>query len=115
MIAKKNGIAYITENRKEEGILLDFSISDNIVLPNLKYILNKINLIDYKKQQQLSEEYVEKLDIKTDSVNKMAHTLSGGNQQKVVVGKWIATAPTILILDEPTRGVMLGLNMRYMR
>ena len=108
MIAKKNGIAYITENRKEEGILLDFSISDNIVLPNLKYILNKINLIDYKKQQQLSEEYVEKLDIKTDSVNKMAHTLSGGNQQKVVVGKWIATAPTILILDEPTRGVDVG-------
>lgn len=106
--AKKHGIAYITENRKEEGVILDFSISDNIVIPNLELILNRYRMINSKKQSEISKKYVDALDIKTESIEKKVKNLSGGNQQKVVVGKWLATAPIILILDEPTRGVDVG-------
>ena len=106
--ARKYGIAYITENRKEEGLILDFSLSENIVLPNLKAILNKMKIIDHKKQEKLAEDYIKKLDIRTDSPKKIVQTLSGGNQQKIVVGKWLTTNPKILILDEPTRGVDVG-------
>lgn len=106
--ARKYGIAYITENRKEEGLVLDFSVSENIVLPNLKAILNRIRVIDDKKEEELTSYYVKKLEIKTDTNKRSVQTLSGGNQQKIVVGKWLTTNPTILILDEPTRGVDVG-------
>ncbi|MDD2377422.1 MAG: sugar ABC transporter ATP-binding protein [Bacilli bacterium] len=108
MKAKKMGIAYITENRKDEGLVLDFSIEDNMILPNLKAILNNLKLVDNEKIQNLTNDYVDKLDIKTDSIKKEVRMLSGGNQQKIVVGKWLTTAPRILILDEPTRGVDVG-------
>jgi ribose transport system ATP-binding protein len=106
--ARKYGIAYITENRKEEGLVLDFSLDENIVLPNLKAILNKLQIIDDKKEEDIAAYYISKLDIKTDSHKKVVQTLSGGNQQKIVVGKWLTTNPKILILDEPTRGVDVG-------
>ncbi|MFA5604210.1 MAG: sugar ABC transporter ATP-binding protein [Bacilli bacterium] len=106
--AKKQGIAYITENRKEEGIVLDFSVVDNMILPNLKEVLNKVKMIDHKLEKELTKKYIEKLDIKTNDIDSKIRTLSGGNQQKVVVGKWLATSPMILILDEPTRGVDVG-------
>lgn len=108
MKARKLGIAYITENRKDEGLVLDFTIEDNMILPNLKAILNQFRLVDNKKISKLTNEYIEKLAIKTDSSKKEVQMLSGGNQQKVVVGKWLTTAPQILILDEPTRGVDVG-------
>ena len=108
MKAKKIGIAYITENRKDEGLVLDFTIEDNMILPNLEAILNQFRLVDNKKISKLTNEYIEKLAIKTDSSKKEVQMLSGGNQQKVVVGKWLITAPQILILDEPTRGVDVG-------
>ena len=108
MKAKKLGIAYITENRKDEGLVLDFTIEDNMILPNLKAILNQFKLIDNKKISKLTDEYIEKLAIKTDSSKKEVQMLSGGNQQKIVVGKWLTTSPRILILDEPTRGVDVG-------
>lgn len=108
MKARKFGIAYITENRKDEGLVLDFSIEDNMILPNLKAILNQFKLIDNKKIHNLTNEYIEKLVIKTESSKKIVQMLSGGNQQKVVVGKWLTTSPQILILDEPTRGVDVG-------
>ncbi|MGE5455984.1 MAG: sugar ABC transporter ATP-binding protein [Ignavibacteriales bacterium] len=108
MKARKFGIAYITENRKDEGLVLDFSIEDNMILPNLKAILNQFKLIDNKKIHNLTNEYIEKLAIKTESSKKAVQMLSGGNQQKVVVGKWLTTSPQILILDEPTRGVDVG-------
>ncbi|MDD2518750.1 MAG: sugar ABC transporter ATP-binding protein [Bacilli bacterium] len=106
--AKKYGIGYITENRKEEGIVLDFSVVDNMVLPNLKEVLNKVKMVDHKLEKELTKKYIDKLDIKTGDINNKIKTLSGGNQQKVVVGKWLATSPMILILDEPTRGVDVG-------
>lgn len=106
--AKQMGIAYITENRKEEGIISDFSIIDNVSLPNLNKITNKYNLTDKNLERKLANKYVEKLNIRTHTLKSHLKTLSGGNQQKVVVGKWLATKPKILILDEPTRGVDVG-------
>ncbi len=108
VIAKEKGLAYITENRKEEGLLLESSVSENIVLPNLRKILNKMMLIDEKKEEEMAKTWIDKLSIKADNTKIDVQTLSGGNQQKVVVGKWIATKPKILILDEPTRGVDVG-------
>ena len=108
VIAKEKGLAYITENRKEEGLLLESSVSENIVLPNLRKILNKMMLIDEKKEEEMAKTWIDKLSIKADNTKIDVQTLSGGNQQKVVVGKWIATKSKILILDEPTRGVDVG-------
>lgn len=108
VIARENSIAYITENRKEEGLVLGFSVSNNMILPSLKKILNSFKLIDEKLEENITNEYIKKLSIKTDSPFNIVQTLSGGNQQKIVVGKWLTTNPKILILDEPTRGVDVG-------
>ncbi|MGG1444545.1 sugar ABC transporter ATP-binding protein [Brevibacillus laterosporus] len=101
------GIAFVTEDRKEEGLVLSLSVRENIALPNLSS-LSSLGVLYKQKEQQLADETINKLLVKTHSSEQRVGSLSGGNQQKVVIGKWLATAPKILILDEPTRGVDIG-------
>ncbi len=102
-----NGLAYVTEDRKTAGLVLMQDIRRNISLANLKEISNK-QFVDDHKEIQVAEEYQKKLNIKSPSVFQNAGNLSGGNQQKVVLSKWIFADPEVLILDEPTRGIDVG-------
>jgi len=104
--AYKNGIAFVTEDRKEQGLILNFSISDNIILPSLKKVKNLF--VDDKKIKEISRKQIKKLKVRCTDDNQLVKNLSGGNQQKIVLSKWIETNPKILILDEPTRGVDIG-------
>lgn len=105
--AISHGIAFIPENRKEEGLVLDSSIVDNISLANFSRI-SKRGFIKNKLQKALAELYFRKLDIRPAEPMKKARNFSGGNQQKAIIAKWIATVPRILIVDEPTRGIDIG-------
>jgi ribose transport system ATP-binding protein len=105
--AVKLGIGFITEDRKTEGLILDFSIRDNMALPNLKSFSKK-GLIDDKTESEFVDLLIKRLQIKTESGKTSAKNLSGGNQQKVVIAKWVGIGPKVLILDEPTRGVDVG-------
>ncbi|TQR25345.1 sugar ABC transporter ATP-binding protein [Bacillus safensis] len=105
--AVKLGIGFITEDRKDEGLMLDASIRENIGLPNLKSFSPK-GLIDKKTEEDFVDLLIKRLTIKTASSDISARSLSGGNQQKVVIAKWIGIQPKVLILDEPTRGVDVG-------
>ncbi|WP_347551879.1 sugar ABC transporter ATP-binding protein [Pseudalkalibacillus hwajinpoensis] len=105
--AVKLGLGFITEDRKEEGLVLDFSLRDNIALPSL-YSFAPNGLINEKSEQDFVDLLIKRLTIKTESSKTSARNLSGGNQQKVVIAKWIGIGPKVLILDEPTRGVDVG-------
>ncbi|ARC75461.1 sugar ABC transporter ATP-binding protein [Bacillus licheniformis] len=105
--AVQKGIGFITENRKDEGLVLDTSIRENIALPNLASFSPK-GRIDKKSEQEFVDLLIKRLTIKTESPETHARNLSGGNQQKVVIAKWIGIGPKVLILDEPTRGVDVG-------
>lgn len=107
MDAIRAGLALVTEDRKDEGLLLEMSVSDNLSMPNLTAVSN-YSFLSGKKEQELSDTMIKKLHIKTSSGAQAVGSLSGGNQQKVVIGKWLATNPQIFILDEPTRGVDIG-------
>ncbi|MCF0150390.1 MAG: sugar ABC transporter ATP-binding protein [Firmicutes bacterium] len=101
------GIGFITEDRKTEGLLLEKSIAENIELANLKKVSNK-NVLSFKKSRALVKKGIEEFRIRCFGPEHECGNLSGGNQQKVVLAKWIYTDPKILILDEPTRGVDIG-------
>ena len=101
------GMAMVTEDRHKEGLILDESVKFNITLVNLKAI-NKGFLVDRFKETTLSKSGVKALNIKTPSVNRQVKFLSGGNQQKVVLSKWLNTNPDLILLDEPTRGIDIG-------
>lgn len=102
-----SGIAFVTEDRKREGLQLLMSIKENITLIRIKD-LSKFLMISAKKEKQLLEKYVDALSIKMGSADDLVSSLSGGNQQKVVISKWMATNSKILFLDEPTRGIDVG-------
>jgi ribose transport system ATP-binding protein len=99
--AIKHGIAFVTEDRKAEGLILGMDISANISLTTL----SEFGVLDDKKDKGLAQNYIKQLNIKTPSETQFCQNLSGGNQQKVVLAKWLATNPKILMLDEPTRGI----------
>ncbi|WP_257351104.1 sugar ABC transporter ATP-binding protein [Pseudalkalibacillus decolorationis] len=105
--AIKAGIGFITEDRKDEGLILGLSVRENLVIPNLK-TFSKTGIVKEKKEKQWTEEMILKLRIKTSGPEQEVKSLSGGNQQKVVFGKWLGIEPKLLILDEPTRGVDVG-------
>ena len=98
-------IGYVTENRKEEGLFLDFPVRKNISVTILSKILQKLSVINPKKEDEVATKYVDRLGIKVVDNNQLALTLSGGNQQKVSVSKWLAAETKILVIDEPTVGV----------
>ncbi|MCD6551908.1 sugar ABC transporter ATP-binding protein [Thermotoga sp.] len=106
--AIKLGIGLIPEDRKLQGLVLKMTVKDNIVLPLLKNISKWGLVLDEKKEDGMAEEYVKRLSIKTPSIYQITENLSGGNQQKVVLAKWLATNADILIFDEPTRGIDVG-------
>jgi ribose transport system ATP-binding protein len=99
------GIALVPEDRKMHGLILDHKIKTNISIAILKQLERWSIFLDSSKENQLSKNYIQKLAIKTPSANNVARSLSGGNQQKIVLAKWLATHPKILLLDEPTRGI----------
>ncbi|WP_423362936.1 sugar ABC transporter ATP-binding protein [Mycoplasma sp. P36-A1] len=103
----KHKIAFITEDRKSEGIITSFDIKNNIPLTNLESISNN-SIISLKKEKAISDEFMEKLHIKASGINHKLEKMSGGNQQKVVISKWLNIHPKVLIMDEPTRGVDIG-------
>jgi monosaccharide-transporting ATPase len=100
-------IALCTENRREEGLFPDMSVQDNIVVCALPQVIDT-GLINEKKLKKISNEYIAKLFIKTPSDQQLIKNLSGGNQQKVILSRWLAMDPKIMILDEPTRGIDVG-------
>jgi len=105
--AVKCGIGYLSEDRKRYGLCLNLSITDNTVMPSLDR-LGKGVLINERKFDEYSEEYIEKIKTKTPSTRARVGSLSGGNQQKVVISKWLLRDCDILIFDEPTRGIDVG-------
>lgn len=100
-------IGFVSEDRKTKGLIVDFSVRDNISLTNLAAVSSS-GVIQTTKEQALYAELVKKLGVRTSGPNQTAKSLSGGNQQKVVIAKWLGINPKILILDEPTRGVDVG-------
>lgn len=105
--AVQHGVALIPEDRKRHGAILDLPISQNIVLPNLKKIAD-LFLLNRKKEKTVVDEQIDALKVACYSGKQLAGTLSGGNQQKVVLAKWLASNAQILIFDEPTRGIDVG-------
>lgn len=105
--AIEKGIAFVTEDRRKEGIVPGLSVATNMSLPILDQICHS-GFINKSEDEKLGQEYVDKLQIKVSSLEQHVGNLSGGNQQKVCVGKWLATKPQIIILDEPTRGIDVG-------
>lgn len=108
MEAIQNGIGYLPEDRKTEGLILPKSVKENITLASLTRKFYKGFIINHKKEADVSEEYREKLRIKTPGINRQVKFLSGGNQQKVVFAKWLCSDVDIYIFDEPTRGIDVG-------
>ncbi len=105
--AVKAKIAFVTENRKEQGLVLEQSCRDNIALAKLPWI-SKHGFVDIKETYNIYNDYHDKLQISSPSSEQPVGNLSGGNQQKVVLGKWMTLGPKLLILDEPTRGIDVG-------
>ena len=105
--AMMHGMAYLPENRKEEGIIADLSVRENIIIA-LQAKKGMFRLMSRKEQEEFTDEYIKILQIKTADRETPIKQLSGGNQQKVILGRWILTNPDFLILDEPTRGIDIG-------
>lgn len=102
--AIENGIVYVPEDRKKHGLALIMNIAQNLTLPNINLIKSKL-FLSSKKEESISEEIIRKLNIKCSSLKQKVMNLSGGNQQKVVVGKWLPKNLKVLFIDEPTRGI----------
>ena len=101
------GMAYLPEDRKNEGIIADLSVRENLIIA-LQAKRGIFHLLSKKQQEEFTDKYIETLQIKTASRETPIKSLSGGNQQKVIIGRWLLTNPDFLILDEPTRGIDVG-------
>lgn len=108
--AKKLGIGFITEDRKVQGLTLDFTVKSNIVMANLDSIVEGA-FVSTKKEEEVARKFIKKINIKTPSSKQKVLNLSGGNQQKVVVAKWLNADSDIFIMDEPTRGIDVGAKL----
>jgi ribose transport system ATP-binding protein len=106
--AVAHGIGYLSEDRKRYGLALGMSIKMNTVMASLERFLRFIGVVNEKKLRNVASEYVQRLNTKTPGIEQLAKNLSGGNQQKVVVGKWLVRDCDILVFDEPTRGIDVG-------
>lgn len=107
MVAKKYGIALLPEDRSREGLFIERKIKENISAPIIDTICKK-GIVNRKKENEIAEKYVEELKVRTPLIETVVGTLSGGNQQKVVISKWIATSPKVFIMDTPTVGIDIG-------
>ena len=114
--AIKSGFALIPEDRRRQGLVLGHSLKSNAILPYLrKLLIGKTCLISEKASAQLANNDIKRLNIKTDSIHKRINLLSGGNQQKVVIAKWLNMNPKIMMLDEPTAGVDIGAKIEIIQ
>ena len=109
--AIQQGISYLTEDRKKEGLALNLSVERNIMLGNYPEYSDRFGNIDSRRCQQTSEEQVKALRIKTPNLEQAALNLSGGNQQKIIIARWVCKDTDILIFDEPTRGIDVGAKL----
>ena len=105
--AMRYGLAYVPEDRRQQGLVMDFSISANMTLPILQQF-SRLGIVRRSREQEIATDYSQQLSVRSAGINQLVKALSGGNQQKVVLAKWLITNPSILILDEPTRGVDVG-------
>lgn len=112
--AIQHGIGYLPEDRKDDGIISDLSVRDNIIL-TLQVVKGFFKPLSNKQAQEFAEEYIEKLNIKTPTPDTPIKSLSGGNQQKVILARWLLTHPDYLILDEPTRGIDVGTKVEIQK
>ena len=110
----KNGVGYVTEDRKGEGIIKDMNLRENMSLPSLE-IFEKLFTINKNKEKKISNEYIDKFEVKTPSSERLITLLSGGNQQKILLSRWLIRNLKIIILDEPTRGVDIGAKTEILR
>jgi rhamnose transport system ATP-binding protein len=101
------GIVYVPEERQRHGAILPMSIFSNMTLPSLRRV-GRAGFLSAVEEFSLARRYAERLDLRASSLSQAVGTLSGGNQQKVVIGKWLATSPKVIILDEPTKGIDIG-------
>jgi ribose transport system ATP-binding protein len=106
--AIRYGLAYLSEDRKKEGLVLGMSVGENMTLSNLKNLEKAAFRLNKKEESKLVSEYIKKLSIKTTGPGQKIKNLSGGNQQKVIIAKWIMLSPKVLIVDEPTKGIDVG-------
>jgi rhamnose transport system ATP-binding protein len=108
------GVAYLPEDRHQEGLVLDFSIAENVTLPILPRLFPRL-FVRASAERTVAREYTEQLRVRMTGVDQLVGALSGGNQQKVVLAKWLASKPRVLILDEPTRGIDIGAKVEVHR
>ncbi len=106
--AVENGIGWVPEDRKQQGLVLGMDVKENASMAIMQRLSNLLGMINFNQQTEIVKSYVKKLDIATSSLDKPINELSGGNQQKVVLAKWLSTEPKVLIMDEPTRGIDVG-------
>jgi simple sugar transport system ATP-binding protein len=112
--AMKQGIGYLPEDRKGDGIIAELSVRDNIILA-LQVMKGFFRPLSRKQAEAFSDQYIQRLNIKTPSINTPITSLSGGNQQKVILARWLLTHPEYLILDEPTRGIDVGTKVEIQK
>jgi ABC-type sugar transport system ATPase subunit len=105
---------FVTEDRRGEGLFLGMSVGDNIVMPNLDAV-SRLGLVRLAEQRRTAAAMIERLGVKVSSQDQRVATLSGGNQQKVVFGRWLVSAPKLLLLDEPTRGLDVNAKTEILR
>lgn len=110
----KEGMAYLPEDRKDEGVIADLSVRENIIMA-LQAKRGMFRLLSRKQQEEFTDKYIDMLQIKTPGRETPVKSLSGGNQQKVIIGRWLLTNPDFLILDEPTRGIDVGTKTEIQR
>jgi len=106
--AIKKGIGFLTEDRKATGLFLDLPIRDNMVAASYDKLISKLGVIDLKTEKEIARKYIIELGIKTPTIIQKVKLLSGGNQQKVLIARWLLRESRVLILDEPTRGIDVG-------
>ncbi|WP_026575823.1 sugar ABC transporter ATP-binding protein [Bacillus sp. UNC438CL73TsuS30] len=109
------GIAFITEDRKSEGLLLDMPLDFNIAMGSMKNFRKKTKLLDLKGMRNTAEDFIKELKVRPGNIDLHARNLSGGNQQKVVIAKWLCTQAKVFIFDEPTRGIDVGAKVEVYR
>ena len=112
-LAREHGIVLVPEDRKLQGILANLSISDNINISLLDKNSNRFGFVSRKKEEKVAGDGIRNFKIKTPSPDKKIVELSGGNQQKCIVARWISTNPKVLILDEPTKGIDVGAKSEF--
>ncbi len=108
------GIAYLPEDRHQEGLVLDFSIAQNVTLPILPRLFPRL-FVRGSTEREVAREHTRQFNVRMTGVDQLVNSLSGGNQQKVVLAKWLASGPRVLILDEPTRGIDIGAKVEVHR